>query len=130
MPPRIEIAVYDLLPASKISSAFYYLGCGIYHTAIRIPELQIEYAYGGLLPSSSSSSSSSKQRNEATGIFSIPSPDDHRIPERYMPGVRFVARIDVGEAFNPRWIRKYGDNPFLSECARSSPSLRSSDEGI
>ncbi|CAD6567543.1 MAG: hypothetical protein CYPHOPRED_001790 [Cyphobasidiales sp. Tagirdzhanova-0007] len=103
---QVQIAVYDLLPASRIATAFYHLGVGIYHTAVRIPELGVEYAYGGLLLSSSSSSSSTNRAKQTcTGIFSIPSPEDPCVPERLMPGIRFLARIDVGEAFGEAWRR-------------------------
>lgn len=92
---RIQIAVYDLLAPSRISSAFFYLGVGIYHTAVRVPELGVEFAYGGI-----NSSSSSSAHHGSTGIFSVPSPEDAGAIERLMPGIRFLTRIDVGEAFN------------------------------
>ena len=93
--PRVEIAVYDLLPDSRLATSLWYLGCGLYHTAVRIPDLQVEYAFGGLLPTLSSSRVNDERRN-MTGIFSVPSGEDPRIVERLMPGLRFVRRIDVG----------------------------------
>lgn len=95
----MEIALYDLLPPGKLSTTFYYLGVGIYHTSVRIPELQVEFAYGGILPGSQPNRDVSK----VTGIFVLPSPDDPRVAERLMPGLRFVRRIDVGEAFGVDW---------------------------
>jgi hypothetical protein len=96
MEVRVEIAIYDLLPASRLSTSLWYIGCGLYHTAVRIPELQVEYAYGGLLPTLSATSSRNDPRRDMTGIFAVPSPEDGRAVERLMPGLRFVQRIDVG----------------------------------
>lgn len=94
--PRVEIAVYDLLPASRLSLSLWYLGCGLYHTSIRLPDLRIELAYGGLLPTLDSSSDDVRRRQQMTGIFSLPSPDDSASVERLMPGLRFIKRFDVG----------------------------------
>lgn len=96
---QVEIALYDLLPPGKLSSTFYYLGVGIYHTSIRIPELQVEFAYGGILPGSHTG----KDVSVMTGIFVLPSPENPRVPERLMPGLRFIKRMDVGEAYGEDW---------------------------
>lgn len=98
---QVEIALYDLLPPGKLSTAFYYFGVGIYHTSVRIPELQVEFAYGGILPGSQGN----RDVSNLTGIFVLPSPDDPRVTERLMPGLRFLQRIDVGEAFGAAWER-------------------------
>lgn len=106
----VEIALYDLLPPGKLSTTFYYLGVGIYHTSIRIPELQVEFAYGGLLPGSHAGRDVSTQ----TGIFVLPSPEDHTVTERLMPGLRFIRRIEVGEAFGQDWVRNCKKNSSQS----------------
>lgn len=102
---QVEIALYDLLPPGKLSTTFYYLGVGIYHTSIRIPELQVEFAYGGVPPGSQTG----RDVSTLTGIFVLPSPEDHRVTERLMPGLRFIRRIAVGEAFGDDWLRSSKD---------------------
>lgn len=131
---QIQIALYDLLPPGKLSTAFYIFGVGIYHSAIRIPELQVEFAFGGILPQSpvslnsndtKSSHSNTRSTDSSdgiaddgtesgkidtrTGIFALPSPEDHRVVERLMPGLRFLRRIDAGEAFNVDWVKLQGE---------------------
>lgn len=93
-PIRVEVAVYDLLPASRLATSLWYLGCGLYHTAIRLPDLEVEFAFGGLVPTLGSSHDA--RRQNMTGIFSLPSPEDARAVERLMPGLRYVRRIDLG----------------------------------
>lgn len=107
MAVAVEIAVYDLLPPSKLSSFFYYAGVGIYHTAIRIPALGVEYAFGGSL-------SLDTGQSNVSGIFSLPSPEDASAVERMMPGLRFVKRIPVGTA-KPRAGRVREDSESYSE---------------
>ena len=113
---QVEIALYDLLPPGKLSTTFYYLGVGIYHTSVRIPELQVEFVYGGILPGSQPNRDVSK----VTGIFVLPSPDDPRVAERLMPGLRFVRRIDVGEAFGADWHKNVKSKRRLARDSSES----------
>ena len=100
---HVQISVYELTPPGKISTALWVLGCGIYHTAVRIPELGVEYAFAGISPSTIEAVAASNARRRRqllikSGVFSLPSPEDGTVVERYMPECRFVTRINMGPA--------------------------------
>ncbi|EGG11100.1 uncharacterized protein MELLADRAFT_115382 [Melampsora larici-populina 98AG31] len=79
---HVVLVVYDLLPAGKLSNIAWYLGVGLYHSAIRIPELGREFAFGG------------HPNSDISGIFSLPIRSDGKPP---MPGLRLVSEVDMGQ---------------------------------
>jgi hypothetical protein len=58
-----------------------------------------------------------KDVSTLTGIFVLPSPEDAKVTERLMPGLRFIKRIDMGEAFGMDWVKLQGDFASLHNDA-------------
>ncbi|KAH9825080.1 hypothetical protein DFH28DRAFT_878776 [Melampsora americana] len=116
---HVVLVVYDLLPAGKLSNIAWYLGVGLYHSAIRIPELGREFAFGG------------HPNSDISGIFSLPIRSDGKPP---MPGLRLVAEVDMGQIKNnplPRNTNLPRDSSSSNRTEakrliRSSASTRSS----
>ena len=107
------------------------MGCGIYHTAVRIPELGVEYAFAGISPSTIEAVAASNARRRRqllikSGVFSLPSPEDGTVVERYMPECRFVTRIDMGSATCVdvrRRTMSTSDGPDQTADMKGMPSL-------
>ncbi|GAA98385.1 uncharacterized protein L969DRAFT_59159 [Mixia osmundae IAM 14324] len=81
-PVRIELAVYDLLPESRLASLAFAAGVGIYHSAIRIPSIGLEFAFGG------------HPQPGTSGLFALPIVANDQAP---LPGLRFVRSIHMGD---------------------------------
>lgn len=117
---HVVLVVYDLLPAGKLSNIAWFLGVGLYHSAIRIPQLGREFAFGG------------HPNSDISGIFSLPIRSDGKPP---MPGLRLVAEVDMGQIRTDSSPRNSNLPPRNSSSStptearrlmRSSASTRSS----
>ncbi|KAH9469712.1 hypothetical protein MJO29_003867 [Puccinia striiformis f. sp. tritici] len=81
-PVQVILVVYDLLPSGKIADLAWILGVGLYHTAIKIPAIGSEIAFGG------------HSNPQLSGIFTLPIREDG---QPSMPGLRWKCDIDLGE---------------------------------
>ena len=98
-PVQVILVVYDLLPSGKLSDLAWLFGVGLYHTAVKIPALGREIAFGG------------HAHPQTSGIFSLPIRDDG---QPSMPGLRWICEIDMGYV-----------KPGLQPTAGDSCQLRS-----
>ncbi|PLW27860.1 hypothetical protein PCANC_23406 [Puccinia coronata f. sp. avenae] len=80
-PVQVFLVVYDLLPSGKLSDLAWLFGVGLYHTAVKIPAIGREIAFGG------------HAHPQASGIFYLPTRDDG---QPSMPGLRWKCDIDMG----------------------------------
>ncbi|KAA1078954.1 hypothetical protein PGTUg99_013236 [Puccinia graminis f. sp. tritici] len=80
-PVQVILVVYDLLPSGKLSDLAWLLGVGLYHTAVKIPAIGREIAFGG------------HAHPQTSGIFMLPIREDG---EPSMPGLRWICEIDMG----------------------------------
>jgi len=80
-PIQVFLVVYDLLPSGKLSDLAWLFGVGLYHTAVKIPTIGREIAFGG------------HAHPQASGIFSLPIPQDG---QPSMPGLRWKCDIEMG----------------------------------
>ncbi|KNZ46727.1 hypothetical protein VP01_6g4 [Puccinia sorghi] len=80
-PIQVFLVVYDLLPSGKLSDLAWLFGLGLYHTAVKIPTIGREIAFGG------------HPHPQASGIFSLPIPQQGK-PS--MPGLRWKCDIEMG----------------------------------
>ncbi|KAG0150193.1 hypothetical protein CROQUDRAFT_652603 [Cronartium quercuum f. sp. fusiforme G11] len=105
-PIRVVLVVYDLLPPGKLSNLAWLLGVGLYHSAVRIPELGREIAFGG------------HPHPQLSGVFSLPIRPDGKPP---MPGLRLITSVDMGEV-------KTCTTPRSSKLSRASRSSLRDEE--
>lgn len=100
------------LPPGKLSNLAWHLGVGLYHSAVRIPEIGREIAFGG------------HPHPQLSGIFSLPIRADGKPP---MPGLRWMASVDMGEIMT-KPIPRTSTFPLSLSRQSHSSSLRNDEE--
>jgi hypothetical protein len=94
-PVAIELVVYNLLPEGLLATLSYYAGCGIYHSSIRIPSLEVEVAFGAFSIEGSkchANPNAGGGPQASSGIFAVPT-------SAVIPGLRYLQTIPLGAAF-------------------------------
>ncbi|MBW0525942.1 hypothetical protein O181_065657 [Austropuccinia psidii MF-1] len=80
---QVILVVYDLLPQGKLSNLAWLFGLGLYHSAVRIPAIGREIAFGG------------HHHPHLSGIFSLPiHPNSSN--QSALPGLRWLCDLDMG----------------------------------